>query len=193
MFTLPQLPYGYADLEPVIDAETMTLHHTKHHQTYVDKLNAALAEYPEWGDLPIEAILKKTGLPNAVRNHGGGHYNHSLWWESLSPNKVEMGAAMKQKIAASFGSVEQFMEDFTTAATGLFGSGWVWLVANDQKQLSIVTTPNQDCPLAHGLRPLLLLDLWEHAYYLKYQNKRADYVAAWWSVVNWPVVESRLL
>ena len=178
---LPSLPYPYDALEPYIDARTMELHHTKHHQTYVDKLNEALAKHPEIADKPLEELLGNLNavpedIRTAVRNHGGGHHNHSLFWKWLAP----VGQAGQMPAEAA-----PFKEEFTKAAAGLFGSGWAWIVKNSGGELKIITTPNQDSPLMQGLIPVLGLDVWEHAYYLKYQNRRAEYIEAWWNILNW--------
>jgi superoxide dismutase, Fe-Mn family len=194
MFTLPQLPYDYDALGAYISKDIMQLHHDKHHQTYVDKLNAALAPFPELAsqhvsDLLVDLEKLPEQVRTAVRNHGGGHYNHSLFWEWMSPNgggepTGELGAA----IIAKYGSFQAFVDEFTTKSLGVFGSGWTWL----QPDLEIMTTANQDSPLIQGLpAPLLGLDVWEHAYYLDYKNKRDDYVNAWWNVVNWDFVAER--
>jgi Fe-Mn family superoxide dismutase len=195
MHELPKLPYSYDALEPYIDAKTMEIHHTKHHATYVTKLNEALANYPELRDKPIRELL--AGLQNvpdavktAVKNHGGGHFNHSLFWELMKPQGG--GAAvgeLSKAIVKTFGTFEKFQEEFTKAAAGVFGSGWAWLVADGTEGLKIVQTSNQDSPISNGLKPVLCVDVWEHAYYLKYQNKRPDYIAAWWNVVNWAKAE----
>lgn len=201
-YELPKLPYAYDALEPWIDARTMELHHTKHHATYVEKLNAALAKHPEIAEVPLETLLADfTKIPDdirtAVRNHGGGHYNHSIFWTMIGPHGSVISAGVEKALTDGFGSVEKFKEAFTAGATGHFGSGWCWLVANEKGKmengkLQILTTPNQDTPLAGGFVPLLGLDVWEHAYYLKYQNKRADYVTAWWNAVNWSAAGERL-
>jgi Fe-Mn family superoxide dismutase len=193
-YELPQLPYAYGDLEPHIDAQTMKIHHSKHHQTYVTKLNEALSAHPDWQNKPIEDLLKNIGqLPEdirtKVRNHGGGHHNHSMFWLLLSPQGGgEPSGALAEAITSAFGSVSEFREKFTEAATNHFGSGWAWLV-KDGDSLKIVTTPNQDSPLMQNLVPVLGLDVWEHAYYLKHQNKRPDYITAWWNIVNWKQAE----
>lgn len=194
MFTVPELPYGYEALEPAISREIMQLHHDKHHQAYVDKLNTAINAAPELEGRSLEDLLSNLeSLPEsirvAVRNNGGGHYNHSLFWQWLSPDGGgEAGGDLAEKLAERYGSFQGFVDEFTARALGVFGSGWAWLEPN----LDIVTTPNQDTPIMQGLpAPLLGLDVWEHAYYLDYKNKRDDYVKAWWSVINWPLVEER--
>jgi len=188
MFTLAELPYGYKALEPVISGEIMELHHSKHHQTYVDKLNDALKTAQELEERSIEELL--TDLSNvpdsirtAVRNNGGGHYNHSLFWQWMSPDGGgEPTGALAEAINGKYGSFQGLVDEFTTKATGVFGSGWVWLLPD----MEIMTTPNQDNPIMEGKPvPILGLDVWEHAYYLDYKNVRADYIAAWWNVVNW--------
>lgn len=194
---LPELLYPYDALEPYIDQATMNIHHTKHHAAYINNLNAALEKYPELQDKPLEELLKGLdGIPKeiypAVRNNGGGHYNHTLFWLSMGPNAGgEPSGGLLEKLESAFGSFGQFKEAFGKAALTRFGSGWAWLVADEDGKLDIVSTPNQDNPISDGLIPLLGLDVWEHAYYLKYQNKRADYIGAWWSVVNWKAIEQR--
>lgn len=196
MFTLPELPYGYDELEPYIDEQTMRLHHDKHHQAYVDKLNTALIE-TEFIDKPIEEILQNLdNLPEnirqTVRNNGGGHYCHSLFWEFMIPGAGgSPEGKIEDMINESFGSFDVFKEEFAAAAVTRFGSGWVWLTEGENN-LEITSSPNQDSPMMHGIVPLLGLDVWEHAYYLKYQNKRPDYVSAWWNVVNWDEVARRV-
>lgn len=196
-FTLGKLPYAYDALEPVIDAETMTIHHTKHHQAYVDNLNKALAGKDDWLKMPIEEVLKKLAdvpeaIRTAVRNNGGGHWNHEFFWSLMAKpgtGGTGPGGEFLKSINDSFGSLDGFKKDFLAAATGRFGSGWVWLIRGKMKPLEIVSTPNQDNPLmTGGPKPILGIDVWEHAYYLKYRNLRAKYVEAWWGVVNWPVV-----
>jgi Fe-Mn family superoxide dismutase len=188
-FTLPPLPYPYDALEPNIDEATMKLHHGKHHQAYVDKLNAAIAG-SEWESKSLDEImLSLDKVPDkikaAVRNNGGGHYNHSLFWQWMSPTGGgEPTGKVAEAINAKFGSFAKFKEEFEAAGMSRFGSGWVWLI-QDGSELSITTTPYQDCPVSEGKKVLLGNDLWEHAYYLKYQNRRPEYLAAWWSVVNW--------
>lgn len=198
-YELPQLPYSHDALEPFIDAQTMELHHTKHHATYVAKLNEALEKYPDIADKPLEELLKNLDvvpepIRKAVQNHGGGHYNHSLFWQCMTPQSIGGGTpptnALAETITKTFGGYEQFKEQFTAAALGVFGSGWVWLTKDNDGNLKILTTPNQDTPFILNpkpstLNPIIALDIWEHAYYLKYQNRRADYIAAWWNIVNW--------
>ncbi len=191
-YTVPDLPYDYNALEPHIDEETMHLHHDKHHQAYVTNANNAL-EGTEWADRPVEDVLKNlSSLPEdkrgPVRNNAGGHYNHSLFWEWMSPDGGgEPDGALRSAIDAAFGSVDDFKAKLKAAGVGRFGSGWAWLV-HDGSGLAIVSTPNQDSPISDGQTPLLGVDVWEHAYYLKYQNRRPDYIDAWWNVVNWPKV-----
>ncbi|MDV7752930.1 superoxide dismutase [Enterococcus casseliflavus] len=192
-YTLPDLPYAYDALEPYIDEETMHLHHDKHHNTYVTNLNAAIEKHPELGEKTVEELLADFSsvpedIQTAVRNNGGGHANHTFFWEILGPNAGgEPTGAIKEAIEETFGSFEDFKEEFKTAATGRFGSGWAWLVVKDGK-LAITSTANQDSPLMDGQIPVLGLDVWEHAYYLKYKNVRPDYINAFWSVVNWDKV-----
>lgn len=195
MHTLPDLGYGYDALGKYISKDIMVLHHTKHHQAYVDKLNAALDQHKELQGKPVEELLKDLDsvpedIRTAVRNQGGGHYNHTLFWQWMSPDGGgEPSGELATMIAEKYGSFQAFVDEFTTKALGVFGSGWVWLQPNGD----IITTPNQDTPLILGLpEPLLGLDVWEHAYYLDYKNKRDDYVKAWWNVVNWHFVQSRM-
>jgi len=191
-YEVPALPYDYNALEPHIDEQTMRVHHDKHHQAYVDKVNAALAG-TEWAEKPIEDVLKSLdALPadkqGPVRNNGGGHANHSLFWELLSPTGGgEPGGELGAAIAAAFGSFDEFKTAFKNAGVNQFGSGWAWLV-HDGAGLGVTSTPNQDTPLSAGKTPLLGADVWEHAYYLKYQNRRPDYLDAFWNVVNWDKV-----
>jgi Fe-Mn family superoxide dismutase len=195
-FTLPPLPYAYDALEPHIDTRTMEIHHDKHHASYVANLNKAVADYPDLGKKSIEDLMKDLNdVPEkicpAVRNNGGGHYNHSLFWQMMKKNGGgEPTGDLAKAIDTSFGSFGAFKDSLSKAALGQFGSGWAWLVL-DGKQLKIEPTANQDTPLSIGHVPLLGLDVWEHAYYLKHQNKRADYITAWWSVVNWDFVSGR--
>lgn len=198
--TLPQLPYAYDALEPIIDARTMEIHHSKHHQAYIDSLNKALAGSPGLQSLEVDELLGDISklpesLKAAVINHGGGHSNHTLFWNSLAPVTTPTHTPddiLAKALVATFGSFEAFVEKFSTAALTRFGSGWAWLVKNQASELSILTTANQDSPLTQGLVPLLGLDVWEHAYYLYYQNRRADYIKAWWQVVDWNAVAARL-
>ncbi|WP_281183770.1 superoxide dismutase [Staphylococcus schleiferi] len=190
-FELPKLPYDYDALEPHIDKETMVLHHDKHHNTYVTKLNAAV-EGTDLEDKSIEDLIANLdSVPEdkrtAVRNNGGGHLNHSFFWQIISPNSEEKGEVV-DKIKEQWGSLDAFKKEFAEKAAGQFGSGWAWLVVNNG-QLEIVTTPNQNSPLTNGQTPILNLDVWEHAYYLKYQNKRPDYINSFWNVVNWEKVD----
>ncbi len=190
-YTVPDLPYAFDALEPHIDAQTMQIHHDKHHAAYVKNLNDALVGLDAISAQPIEDVLKNIDqVPEAKRqaviNNGGGHANHSLFWQLLSPDGGgEPEGALGEAIAAAFGSFDAFKEKFETAAKTRFGSGWAWLVVDDQGKLQVISTANQDSPLMQGQTPVLGLDVWEHAYYLKYQNRRPDYVSAWWNVVNW--------
>ncbi len=196
-FTLPALPYAYDALEPHIDARTMEIHHTKHHQAYVNNLNAALEKAPQLEGKSLDDLMKSINsvpeaVRTAVRNNGGGHWNHSQFWEWMGPKRGgEPSGRLGDAIKSSFGSFAKFKEQFAAAAAGRFGSGWAWLIDEGTGKLSITSTPNQDNPLMEGKKPLLGLDVWEHAYYLKYQNKRPDYLDAWWNVVNWSEVASR--
>jgi len=194
--TLPALPYSYDALEPHFDAQTMTIHHTKHHQTYVDKLNAALTGHPDLEKKSVEELLSNLNavpenIRTAVRNHGGGHQNHSFWWPMLKKDVAAKGDII-QAIEGKFSSLDKFKEQFSTAATNLFGSGWAWLVVSGG-QIEIMATPNQDNPLSQGKKPVLGIDVWEHAYYLKYQNRRPDYIKAFFSVINWEKVNEYYL
>ena len=195
-FTLPPLPYPYDALEPHIDARTMEIHHTKHHQAYVNNLNAAIEKAPELANKSLDDLMRNVNnLPEsvrtAVRNNGGGHWNHSLFWQLMGPGKGgEPRGALADAIRQSFGDFSKFKEQFAAAAAGRFGSGWAWLV-DDGGKLSITSTPNQDNVLMDGKKGILGLDVWEHAYYLKYQNRRPEYIGAWWNVVNWDEVSSR--
>lgn len=191
--TLPQLEYEYNALEPHIDAKTMEIHHSKHHQGYVNKLNTALEEHPELAEKPLEELLKDDSLPLGVKNNGGGHYNHTLFWSIMSPNGGgEPTGTLAEKINAKFGNFENFKNEFTNAAATQFGSGWAHLCVNNDGELEIVATANQDTPLSQGLKPIMNLDVWEHAYYLNYQNRRPDYITEWWNTVNWENVEKNM-
>jgi Fe-Mn family superoxide dismutase len=194
-YEVPPLPYDYAALEPTIDEQTMRLHHDKHHQAYVDKANGAL-EGTEWADKPIEEVIANLdALPDdkrgPVRNNGGGHWNHSMFWQLMGPKAGgEPTGKLADAIKSAFGDFAKFKEQFEAAGVGQFGSGWAWLVV-DGGSLKITSTPNQDSPISSGATPLVGNDVWEHAYYLKYQNKRPDYLEAWWNVVNWDEVAKR--
>jgi Fe-Mn family superoxide dismutase len=195
-FTLPPLPYAYDALEPTIDADTMQLHHTKHHQAYVDKLNEGVSEDPSLQGKSLEEILGSiSSQPKKVRNNGGGHWNHSFFWETMKPGGSAPVGRLAEVIDGEFGSLDAFKKKFNEAGVGQFGSGWVWLVADQDGQLSIASTPNQDNPLMDDApvkgTPILGNDVWEHAYYLKYNNRRADYLNAWWDVVDWEKVAER--
>ena len=194
-FEVPPLRYDYAALAPTIDAQTMKLHHDKHHQAYVDKLNEAVAADPELQGKSLEDILANvSGLPKVVRNNGGGHWNHSFFWETMTPGGGQPTGTLAQAINSKFGSLEAMQNEFNTAGVGQFGSGWVWLVA-EGGDLRIVATPNQDNPLMDavdgGGTPVLGNDVWEHAYYLTYNNRRVDYLKAWWNVVDWTKAQER--
>ncbi len=196
VFELPPLKYAFNALEPAIDARTMEIHHDKHHGAYVANLNKALESAPAWFDHPIEEILRRINevpesIRTAVRNNGGGHLNHTLFWDWIAPggSKTPVGEIAKA-IDATFGSYDAFVEKFSNAAITRFGSGWAWLVLDGEKKLQVYSTANQDSPYMDGHIPLLGLDVWEHAYYLHYQNRRPDYVKAFWTIVNWDFVES---
>lgn len=204
-YELPPLPYKYDALEPYIDAMTMEIHYTKHHQTYVTKLNEALDKHLELADKPLEELLSNLDavpedIRTAIRNHGGGHSNHSFFWTIMAPQTAATAKGPEEMLLEGindvFGGTEhdglnKFKEEFTKAASGVFGSGWAWLVVDENGKLAITTTPNQDSPLMKHQKPVLGLDVWEHAYYLKYQNKRPDYIGAWWNVVNWNEAEKK--
>ncbi|MCC9891169.1 superoxide dismutase, partial [Streptococcus agalactiae] len=186
---LPDLPYAYDALEPHIDAETMTLHHDKHHATYVANANAALEKHPEIGE-DLEALLADISqipedIRQAVINNGGGHLNHALFWELMSPEETQISQDLSEDIDATFGSFEDFKAAFTAAATGRFGSGWAWLVVNAEGKLEVLSTANQDTPIMEGKKPILGLDVWEHAYYLNYRNVRPNYIKAFFEIINW--------
>ncbi len=195
---LPPLPYAHDALEPHIDAQTMQVHHGKHHAAYVNNLNQALAAHPTLDAKPLHELLANLdavpeAIRAAVRNNGGGHWNHSLFWTLMGPGKGgEPRGKLADALSSAFGGVDKFKAAFEAAGLARFGSGWVWLVANRSGALEIRSTPNQDTPIMEGLRPILGVDVWEHAYYLKYQNRRADYLKAWWHVVDWDAVAARL-
>lgn len=195
-YTLPKLPYAYDALEPHIDAKTMEIHHTKHHQTYIDKVNAALEKHPDLAKMDVDDLMRNLAkvpedIRMVVRNNGGGHSNHAFFWTIMKPGGGgKPTGELAQAIDSKFGSFEKLVEEFNAAAANRFGSGWAWLTV-DGGQLRVESTPNQDTPLSEGRTPILGLDVWEHAYYLKYQNKRPDYAKAFWNVVNWDEVGSR--
>ena len=201
MYNLPQLPYAYGALEPYVEARIMELHHAKHQQAYVDGLNGALSQHPDLFEKPLVELLKSLELVpvdirTAVRNHGGGVENHTFFWNIMGNHgSSKMGGQPVGKVhdhlMKTFQSFDQFKKMFGDAAKSCFGSGWAWLVVDGQGQFTIMTTPNQDSPISQGLTPILGLDVWEHAYYLQYFNRRVDYITAWWSVVNWEMVEER--
>ena len=198
-FTLPALPYPAEALEPYIDTRTMEIHHGKHHQAYVTNLNKALEIAPELDNKTVEELLANNlaivpdAIKTAVRNNGGGHANHSLFWKLMAPNAGgEPKGDIAGVITANFGSFDAFKEKFAAAATGRFGSGWAWLTKDSAGKFEISSTANQDSPLMEGKKPILGLDVWEHAYYLKYQNRRPEYITAWWSVINWDTVNAQL-
>lgn len=192
--TLPELPYAYNALEPYIDAQTMEIHHTKHHQAYINNLNTALEQHPEFSDMTAENLIKNIGsIPEdirlAVKNNAGGHLNHSFFWQVMQPPK-EKGPddGLIKAINSAFGSFEGLRDLFTKAALSRFGSGWAWMSVTNLGGLEVLSAPNQDNPVIEGLTPILCLDVWEHAYYLKYQNRRQEYIENWWQVVNWDKV-----
>lgn len=188
-FALEALSYDYTTLEPVIDEQTMHFHHDKHHQTYLDNLNKLVSEKPELQGKTLEELLMSE--PGPLKNNAGGVWNHNFFFALMTaPNSSTMSETLKSKLSESFGSLEEFMANFEAAALGRFGSGWAWLVKDNQGKLAIMSTANQDNPMTEELIPVLTLDVWEHAYYLKYQNRRAEYVKAFWQIVNWSVVES---
>lgn len=195
-FRLPELSYAYDALEPYIDARTMEIHHTKHHQGYVNNLNVALVNHRELQEKTLEQLLCESdsfdeALKIAIRNQGGGHWNHTFFWQLMKKNGGgEPRDRVTASIATHFGSFFQFQQQFNKAAQSVFGSGWAWLCVDQQNELKMVTTQNQDSPISQRLQPILGLDVWEHAYYLKYQNKRPDYIAAWWHTIDWNHVES---
>jgi Fe-Mn family superoxide dismutase len=196
-YEVPPLPYDYSALEPFIDTQTMHLHHDKHHQAYVTNLNAAVDKAPELKNLTAEELIASLenvpeAIRTAVRNHGGGHVNHTMFWSIMAPNAGgEPSGAIAEAIKSAFGDFASFKEKFNDAGVKQFGSGWAWLVRDAGGKLSIMSTPNQDSPLSQGFYPVMGNDVWEHAYYLKYQNRRADYLKEWWNVVNWPEINQR--
>ncbi|MEF2966154.1 superoxide dismutase [Paenibacillus sp. M1] len=196
-YELPALPYPANALEPYIDEQTMNIHHDRHHNTYVTNLNAALENAPELAQKSVEDLIANLhsvpeNIRTAVRNNGGGHANHTLFWQVIGPDSGGAPTgAVAEAIDRELGGFEKFKEDFTKAATTRFGSGWAWLVVGKDGKLAVTSTPNQDNPLSEGLTPILGLDVWEHAYYLKYQNKRPDYIAAFWNIINWNEVNKR--
>ena len=195
--TLPELPYAYDALEPYVDKQTMEIHHQKHHAAYIAKLNAALESHPDLQEKSVEDLLKNlSALPEsiqtAVRNNGGGHYNHTIFWNIMGPNSGgDPVGDLSTAIDDKFASFAAFKEEFAGAATNRFGSGWAWLVLDSSSNLAVMSSPNQDNPVSEGFKPLMGLDVWEHAYYLKYQNRRPEYIENWWNVVNWRVVGER--
>lgn len=194
MYSLPPLPYAFDALEPYIDTKTMEIHYTKHHQGYVDKLNKALAGYPALQEVPLSDLLADLksvpeAIRNDIRNQGGGHYNHTMFWQMMTKNPSAPQGRVAVEILKQFTSFEHFQTLFNAAALGVFGSGWAWLCLDKEGRLVISSTANQDAPILTGLTPILGLDVWEHAYYLHYQNRRPDYITAWWHVINWKQVE----
>jgi Fe-Mn family superoxide dismutase len=193
-YELPPLPYPFDALEPHIDAKTMEIHHDKHHQAYITNANNALKDHPDLAAKPVEELIANlSAVPDAirtvVRNNAGGHANHSFFWKIMGPNAGgEPKGKLSDAIKSTFGGFDQFKEKLQAAGAGRFGSGWAWLIVNKQGKLEITSTPNQDSPIMDGLKPVLGVDVWEHAYYLKYQNRRPDYLKAWWNVVNWAAV-----
>jgi superoxide dismutase, Fe-Mn family len=195
-FTLPQLPYAHDALEPHVDAQTMQIHHGKHHQAYVNNLNAAIEKAPELASWSLDDLMRRIdevpeSVRTAVRNNGGGHWNHSMFWEIMGPKAGGQPTGALADAIGKLGGFDKMKEQFAAAAVGRFGSGWAWLVADGRGGVSITSTPNQDNPLMEGKHAILGLDVWEHAYYLKYQNRRPDYITAWWNVVNWDAVARR--
>lgn len=199
MFELPDLPYDYNSLEPFIDGQTMKIHHDMHHGAYVKSLNDALGGYENFLNTEVEKLLREiTAIPEEIRvkvkNFAGGHHNHSLFWKWMRPSSGsnKPSPLLDKLLSENFGSVQKFQDVFSQTAMGRFGSGWAWLVIDPDKKISVIDTLNQDSPLMSGMIPILGIDVWEHAYYLKYQNRRAEYIKAWWNVVNWPEVETGL-
>ena len=195
-YELPKLPYAYDALEPHIDARTMEIHHTKHHQTYITNVNNALKDKPELAAKPVEDLISNLAavpedIRTVVRNNGGGHANHSFFWQIMGPNGGSPSGKLADEIDATFGSLDGLKEKINAAGAGRFGSGWAWLIKNKSGKLEVISTANQDSPLSDGNTPVLGVDVWEHAYYLNYQNRRPDYLKAWWNVVNWAEVGKR--
>ena len=196
-YSLSELPYSYDALEPFVDTQTMEIHHQKHHNAYITKLNGALESAADWQGKDIEEIIQNLNkvpesIRTAVRNNGGGHYNHSIFWNIMAPHSGrEPNGDLASSIKDAFGSFAEFKEKFSSAAANRFGSGWAWLALDQSGKLAVLSTPNQDNPLTDGLKPILGLDVWEHAYYLKYQNRRPEYIENWWHVVNWSAVADR--
>lgn len=193
---LPKLPYAFDALEPYMDAKTVEIHYSKHHQTYCDKLNLALEKHPALFDKKVEELLVEldkmpTDIKTQIRNFGGGFVNHNVFWELMTPKKTECSGKILHSIVKDFGSFEEFRKQFTTSATTLFGSGYTWLVIGEKGKLEIMNTKDQDSPLSVGKKPVLVIDVWEHAYYLKHQNRRAEFIEAWWNLVNWSEVEKK--
>ena len=195
--SLPDLNYDYSSLEPHIDAKTMEIHHTKHHQTYVTNLNKALDQHPDLYDKSLEFLLLNLSeipedIRGAVRNHGGGHHNHSLFWRVIGPNTSQPSDELLKRLIKDFGSFDEFKSEFNDKSTKQFGSGWGWLCEDRSGKLITTSTANQDSPISSGLKPILGIDVWEHAYYLNYQNRRPDYISSFWNIVNWEEVEKNL-
>jgi len=196
-FVLPPLPYAFDALEPHIDAKTMEIHHGKHHAAYVNNANAALEKHPEWGSRSVEDLLWSINevpedIRTAIRNNAGGHSNHSIFWSIMGPGGGgNPGGRIADALKSTFGSYDVFKEQLSKAGVGQFGSGWAWLIADKNGKLSIKSYPNQDSPLMEGMTPIMGVDVWEHAYYLKYQNKRADYITAWFNTLNWEAIQTR--
>lgn len=197
-FELQKLNYSYDALQPHIDKETMEIHHTKHHAGYVNNLNSALEGHDELNDLTIEELLSDLDripedIRTAVRNNAGGHFNHSIFWNLLTPEKTQANGELKEAIVDKFGSIDEFIDAFSKAAASRFGSGWAWLVVDKDGKLEVMSTPNQDTPLAEGKKPVIALDVWEHAYYLNYQNRRPDYIKAFFEVLDWDQAQTNYL
>jgi len=196
-FKLPELKYDYNALEPIMDAKTVEIHHSKHHAAYTNKLNAALEKYPQFFDMNINEILSDLSkipeeVRTAVQNHGGGYYHHNLWWEQIGPGKGGAPTGLLAEVLVkTFGGFEEFKKELSVASIGIFGSGWGWLCKKNTGELTIITTPNQDSPVSQALQPMIAIDVWEHAYYLKYQNRRDEFVENIWNLIDWDVVSNR--